>query len=49
MIVPRLETERLLLREFCEHDVETMAAIFADPDVARFITPDSLPKDREYA
>ena len=49
MIVPRLETERLLLREFREHDLEAMVAIFADPDVARFIALDALPKDREYA
>jgi RimJ/RimL family protein N-acetyltransferase len=32
-----VETERLLLRPFCEDDLEAMAAIWADPEVMRHI------------
>jgi RimJ/RimL family protein N-acetyltransferase len=36
-VVPRIETERLLLREFRADDFEPYAAIMADPDVARHL------------
>ncbi|MGE4063832.1 MAG: GNAT family N-acetyltransferase [Rhodospirillaceae bacterium] len=49
MMIPRLETERLILREFRESDIDDMAAIFADEEVPRFITQNGLPQDREYA
>lgn len=49
MNVPRIETERLLLREFRQSDLDSMALMFANEEVPRFITPDGLPKDREYA
>jgi len=39
MLVPRLETERLILREFGAADFEAYAAIFADPEVMRFLGP----------
>jgi RimJ/RimL family protein N-acetyltransferase len=37
MVVNRLETERLLLREWRESDFETYAGICADPDVMRYL------------
>lgn len=40
---PRLETERLVLREWTEDDVEPFAAMNADPDVMRYIG-DGLPR-----
>jgi RimJ/RimL family protein N-acetyltransferase len=49
MIIPRLETERLRLREFRESDIDAMATIFADEDVPRFITPNGQPQGREFA
>jgi RimJ/RimL family protein N-acetyltransferase len=49
MIIPRIETEHLILRAFCEADMDAMASMYADTEVPRFITPDGLPKDREYA
>ena len=35
--VPALRTERLLLRGFVLNDLDALAAIFADPEVMRFI------------
>jgi RimJ/RimL family protein N-acetyltransferase len=32
----QLETERLILRSFCEEDVDVMAELFANPDFMRF-------------
>lgn len=32
-----LETERLLLRQWCQEDFEVYAAYYADPELARFI------------
>ena len=37
MFVNRLETERLLLREWSEADFDTYAGICADPDVMRYL------------
>jgi RimJ/RimL family protein N-acetyltransferase len=39
MLIPRLETERLVLREFRADDFETYAEMLADPEVTRFIAP----------
>jgi len=39
MDIPRLETERLILRAPALADFEAYAAIFADPDVMRFLGP----------
>jgi len=35
--VTSLETERLVLRQFCDDDLDAMAAIWADPEVMRHI------------
>lgn len=42
----RLRTERLLLRQFREDDLDAFAAIQADPIVARHVG-DGSPTDRE--
>jgi RimJ/RimL family protein N-acetyltransferase len=44
--IPTLETARLKLRAFRADDIEAMAQIYADPDVARYITMDGLPQSR---
>jgi len=48
MNVPVVETERLTLRGFTAADVDAMLAIYADPEVAQFITFDGKPQNREY-
>jgi len=37
VVVPHLETPRLILREFLPSDVEPYARMMADPDVCRFL------------
>jgi RimJ/RimL family protein N-acetyltransferase len=37
MMIPRLETERLRLREWRPEDFETFVDIMADPEVARYL------------
>ena len=46
-MIPRLETERLILRGHTAEDFEPMAAFLADPEVARFIA--ARPLTREMA
>jgi RimJ/RimL family protein N-acetyltransferase len=38
-MIPRLETSRLILREYRADDFEAYASFMADPDVARYIAP----------
>jgi RimJ/RimL family protein N-acetyltransferase len=38
-MIPRLETERLVMRAFRESDLDAWTAIMGDPDVARFVAP----------
>jgi RimJ/RimL family protein N-acetyltransferase len=47
--VPELETERLHLRGFRLADIDAMEGLYADPDVAQFITFDGKAQNREYA
>jgi RimJ/RimL family protein N-acetyltransferase len=44
MNIPRLETERLLLREYRESDFDAYAAILADPEVMRTLTGSPQPR-----
>lgn len=36
-MIPRLETDRLVLRAFCEDDLDAWAGFSADPEVMRFL------------
>jgi RimJ/RimL family protein N-acetyltransferase len=38
-MIPKLETERLILRGYKPEDFEPYATLMADPDVARYIAP----------
>jgi RimJ/RimL family protein N-acetyltransferase len=46
--MPRIETERLLLRMIRPDDLDDLAALFADPDVVRYVG-DGKPADRDEA
>lgn len=44
-----LETERLLLRMWQPSDLELYAAMFSEPEVARYLSPNGQPMSREDA
>lgn len=46
--IPRLDTQRLLLRELRGDDLDSYAAMMADPEVTRYLG-DGKPLDREGA
>jgi RimJ/RimL family protein N-acetyltransferase len=46
--MPAIETDRLLLRKFRPDDLDDFAAMFADPDVVRYVG-DGRPADRDEA
>jgi RimJ/RimL family protein N-acetyltransferase len=48
-VVPTLATPRLVLRPLAEADAPEYAAMYADPEVARHITPDGAPLSSEDA
>ena len=41
-MIPRLETERLIMRAFRPEDFEPLASFLADPDVARYLTGEPM-------
>lgn len=43
ILIPTLETARLVLRPLRESDTDAYAEMMADPEVARFLTPDQKP------
>jgi len=46
VVIPRVETDRLLLREFRDSDVDAFARFYADPQVTRYLG-DGSTLDRE--
>lgn len=46
--MPSIETNRLLLRMIRERDLDHLAALFADPDVVKYVG-DGQPADRDEA
>ncbi len=41
-LIPRLETERLILRELRQDDFEALASFMADPEVTRYLTGEPM-------
>ena len=49
MGIPVIETERLILRGHCLDDFEALAAMWGDPEVARYIGGKSLTREDSWA
>lgn len=47
-LIPVLETERLILRAFCEDDLTAWAAVMGDPDVARYVAPAPMTREESW-
>jgi len=47
-MIPRLETERLILRAMTERDFEAFAAFMADPDVMRYLTGEPMSRSEAW-
>jgi len=43
-MIPRVDTDRLLLREWRNEDFDALAQMLADPDVTRWLTGEPLPR-----
>lgn len=46
LAIPTLETERLRLRPFAKRDIDDYAALYADPEVLRYLSTGAQPWDR---
>jgi len=44
-MIPHLETERLLMRDFRAEDLDAYAAILADPLVMKFLAPEPMTRE----
>jgi len=47
-LIPVLETERLILRAFCDDDLAAWAAVMGDPDVARYVAPAPMTREESW-
>jgi RimJ/RimL family protein N-acetyltransferase len=47
-MIPRLETERLVLREWRHNDLDAFAAIYSEPDVTRYLSGDPLTRQESW-
>ena len=47
-MIPRLETQRLILREWRHSDLDAFAAIYAVPDVMRYLSGDPLTRQESW-
>jgi RimJ/RimL family protein N-acetyltransferase len=47
--VPPIETERLLIRELRETDVDGAHRVYGDPEVMRYVGADGLPRTRKQS
>jgi RimJ/RimL family protein N-acetyltransferase len=46
--IPRLETERLVLRAHEPGDLDAFQAVLADPDVFRFLSGSAIPREESW-
>jgi RimJ/RimL family protein N-acetyltransferase len=47
-MIPRLQTERLVLREWRNSDLDVFATFYADPDVMRYLGGDTLARNDSW-